>query len=360
MRIIVLLALIVSMLACKGEWEESNNQTATPVRQTDADGSSEGYTLRIIFSGLIAFVPMQETPNPKQMWVLIGNATDPVHLPIGSSVIHSHRNRIYIPEENIIEPLPGTMTSGDKPCLAGSEVINWRFMTFEDEDIVLNSEGKIVPDKLQIDRGEPRMPVTPGTNHARLFDWASEVETLLANAVSDLEARKISGAFLKSTGYNCNCQYPLISARLLLEKGAVFTERFWPKSGNPNSVGTFFFPNAAAHTPRALARAIAVEMELSEPIKFQRRSLSRTPGVEFTDIIVDGKQGEIVTIFIENETDHCRAMQPPSKDFLFNYNLLKGPITIDEDHLPKPKEQAPPSDKGMCSPLRSSAPTVSP
>jgi hypothetical protein len=305
-----------------------------------AGGCQREYTLRLVVSGVVPVVPSDETENPEDLWLLVANATDPTQLPIPSENINVHRNGLFV-EEAWAGSLGGSPGS---PCR--DEAGKYRWVSLDNEHLELEVDSS---KGLEIERGPRVFPESEESDEARNFNWLASVDEAVGN-LNQSDPKKRLAPELFAPTYKPS-GYPLIAARLRLERGLVFASGLHLNKYNGDIDRFIYVPSAGDTDEVALATSVTIEMPVRGPVVFKRKRLSDGQELEpYT--LGPARAGETMTVVLQNEVEGCHAATG-SRDFLINYSLLVDPAAarIGEEY-PSPELAGPPVDNGMCSPSR--------
>lgn len=356
-RILTTLSLLVFAMAvagCPPQKESASQGTPSPSDQSSVQSGE--YTVRIIFDGLVTFWTPNRSNAPDRLWVLVGNATQPLLLDVGKGMA-PHENHLLIEEREDVRVWGRQMESGvaiQHPPLGG----HWRRTRLANEDISL--KGKISP-SLTIVRGATRLlqPCIPGTDRdcteemamqqRKDYEWTVDIDEALAKLPArDPGVKKLRGC-LVTEPFNCPAMnsLPLLSARLKLTQGQVFSHELHTEDTNRFTLYNFG-PNFTHIQPRAMAREVAVDLSVKGPFEIHSEPLKGD--VKQDSIFIETDPGNVVTVRLGNHP-RCHPCTDKIVDFLFNFNLLENPLFINQDKLPVPLEfDGGGNFDGQCSP----------
>jgi hypothetical protein len=313
------------------------------------------YTLRLIVDGLVTFVPSDRTEHPKEMWVLVGNATDPSKLTVGKN-IPPHQNHLLIQKD---AKTSGRPLGSPTPMPPLGDL--WKHVTLENEDLELIATTTTT--SLTVIR-EPisQQPCRPGVDagctqrKVQSFNWTVDAGKALTMIPEGTSSDKQLKTCLVTPSYSCPGAYPLLSARFKLARGNVFVNKFYTKGEDNPAVELFNFgSNFPAFKERAQAREVAVDLTVKGRVELRSRPMEGA-GPAKDSIFIEGKPNQIVEVRLGNHPS-CRSRQEcmdqgySPTDFSFYFNLVNNPIFVDISKLPIPQPFTPnPGFNGQCSP----------
>jgi len=356
-RLSVLFFSLVALttVACCHQQKKPEMSGKPDNRQTESSiaAESDTYKIRLVFDGLVTFVTPDRSTKPGKFWVLVGNATEPGKLKVGTRIA-PHENHL------MIEHAPGVRISGRILDMDGTHVsgldAQWKGISLSNEDLRLVGDLRT---SLSVVRGTGRPPhpciagsgCTPeeAERQAEDFEWTIDVDAALAKLRTGTpEDRQIKDCLLEDT-YSCRDEPLLLSGRFKLENGRVFVQEHY-KQGSTTFV-TYDFGDQFSFEPRAVAKEVAVEIEARGPIQLVSTPLQGTARTA-EPIVVEADPGKTVFIRIGNHAICDKNCTDGVSDFLFNFNLLNNPMFIKEADLPVPQEanDGDPNFDPQCSP----------
>lgn len=342
-------------------------------------GESRGdeYTLRIVFSGIVPLVPQYgDDGEPNTFWVLVSNLTEPGRLPPLPGNGHGgghgghghemppHRNRFLVSEGHLVSAEGRSVQQGEV-C---EEPGTWDWVELRNEHLTLDAdstqtgleivEGPIQP-PVPCDQGTTNFGVQctldrPRSDQERDFQWTVDVDRIAAGLTREGEQPPRLRQELFADPYDPP-GFPLISARLAFDNGIVKARKLDPQG---SEYRVYEVRRDEATSP-ILRQAVATQVELVLPARgpaaFRSRSLDGSTS-DPEPIVVEGRAGEEVTVFVENEPDlPCNDPNRRGPHFPANFHLLDDPGRLEE--IQGPKDTSPgPSLNAQCSPAKFSFP----
>jgi len=345
----------------------------------------EEYTLRIVFSGLVALVPSGDPSTPDSLQALVPNLAPETGLAFGA-VPHRHINRL------LFDPAQVEVDAGDRTVrddgwvLDCSEDRPWSYITLDSEHLELQG-----PPSLEMVSGQvfPPMPCVDGTitdngpcdvdgrtleDQEKDVQWAIRMDEILPAITkvghtpprlrADLVAPEVSGEAGELLAARYQFRSGRFQSRHLFRLGGGCEgafETFTMAPGNGSVADGLFLK-------RTMARDLELEVSMSGPIVFDARALddtdasSRRPRIELRP-----RPGQKeVTIHIDNHpVASSRAaliemmekmLFPKSLNdlhFVSVYSLLDHPEALPTPTLDRPlapRSATPPSHNIQCSP----------
>ena len=348
-----------------------------PQSQTRSAAEAKGYTLRLVFDGLVTFVTPDRSDRPNgPVWVLFGNASEPGQLAVGRG-IPPHMSHMLIPENVIVSgrglenQVPANQDGRDPD-------VQYRALHLMDEDLSLHISNSrdAGPRKaaIEIIRRTRRLPSPcllseEGCDEKTIlrqtedFEWTVDVDQALAlvpPGATEKPGDRMIRPCLTASPYSCQGSYPLLGARFKIDRGKVSVQSLL-REGDDAEKPIYSVYDFGSHfvgfAKRAIAQEVAVEIQIQEGdlVEFQSAALSGGGRKKKEPIRIQGQPGQTVEIRLgnhPNEHDGNLAQASTANDFLFNFNLVNEPLFAgEEDKLPVPIDRTGDSAwNGQCSP----------
>lgn len=345
----------------------------------------EPYALRIVFSGLVALVPSDDSSTPDSLQALVPNLAPSTGLAFGVAP-HRHVNRL------LFDPAQVEVDAGDRTVrddgwvLDCSEDRPWSYVSLDSEHLELQG-----PPSLEMVRGKlfPPVPCEEGTTtdngpcdvdgrpveeQEKDVQWAIRMDEILP-AITKVEhtpPRLRADLVAPEVGGKAG---ELLAARYQFRSGSFQSRHlFRLEGGCEGAYETFTMaPGAESVTndlflKRAMARDLELEVSMRGPIVFDSRTLDDSgPSGRRPTIVLRPRPGQKeVTIHIDNHpvaSSRAALIQmmeqmliPESLNdlhFVSVYSLLDDPGALPTPTLQKhltPVKVSNPSHNIQCSP----------
>jgi hypothetical protein len=355
--------ILVILLVPMGCWLSRNSSSGERAAKIRASAPSAGeslgktadeeaglYTLRIVFDGLVTLAVKDQSEHPQEVWALLGNLSDPTKLSFGKDLPphQSHLSFTPIPGQGIRVWGRSTGNGVDLNNEDLSLVAN--VVEPSNMEMVLNTTTKDVPCTVKDDADCAR--------EQQDFKWTVDLDLAASSLAAEKPADKTFKECLTHERFDCTDPFPVLAARLRLNKGRIFVKDLQLDRDNQSLLTYKFDPPITGFNTRAMARRIAVEFKVKDPVELRSKPLTGG-GRPAESIFLRADPGKVVEVVLANHRncpdDDCSKYG--EKDFLFNFNLLNQPDLFAEAALPTPtKFRGPSAFNGQCSPGTYKAP----
>jgi hypothetical protein len=315
-----------------------------------ASAAGDTYTLRIVFDGLVTLAVKDRSENPQELWALLGNLSDPPKLEFGKT-LPPHQSEISI------TPGPGVRAWGRSTGGA---------FNLKNEDLSLVA-NVMDPSMAMVFNTTPNNePCIAKSADCALqqkdFKWTVDLDLAASALSAQNPADKAFKACLTHEPFDCQDSFPVLAARMKLDKGLVFVKDMQLDDDNKTLLEYKFSPPIPGFTSRALAQRVAVELKIKTGTAVEFKSSPLVGGGSpAKSLFVQADPGQTVEVVISNHRNcpggNCTTFA--EKDFLFNFNLLSKPSIFNEATLPSPVNAKVGGDSGFngqCSPGSYTAP----
>lgn len=304
-----------------------------------------GFILRILFSGLIAFVPSQDG---KELTVLLLNADHNFQISDGTQLAH------HIP---MLLARAGSCTG---QCTTRDPNVAQHLFSDLPADEVLDSLASatsgggawlLSDSELSIRRGCSRDPLLPSLAVAQNLRGSANGQLLSIPTtaqeredfswVTDLKRVCPSGCVLNPAVLSAQPPSGLVAARLRLRNGRVFTYSIVRNVGKvtPMHFQTLSGTTAVPYS-QAVASWVVAEIQISgDTVELVEEKFGGTPSRSMS--LAPGQNG-VVEVAIVNlpavvpPSSPAAAPPQPGKHFEIYYDLLQAPPTADNRPVPFP------------------------
>ena len=349
-----LLSLVVGLTACS----RTSKLPSSGVIPEAVEAPK--YKLRLVFDGLVTLWEPNKTESPGEMWVFMVNASQPSLLPIGRN-LRPHRAELLVQD--------GVQTSGrtlkevtpnstSHPHIDSDQ--RWFATPLDSEELVIKANTST---PLVVARDKARIPEPCNSKKNECSQdveaeqkkdllWAVDLDELLSKIPSNPNRVLNVKRCLRTPRYSCRGSIPLLATRIHLKNGRVFVKEL---EIDGDSYVKYRFKSVPEYSFRALAREIAVEIDVQGPVELGSIPLGskdRQNGA----LVISGKEGQVVEVRVGNhptiDDKTAEAMKLSRDDFLFTYNLFD---ELGRVELPNPTGIQPGQNfgSGQCSPNNS-------
>jgi hypothetical protein len=349
LTMLCLLALTTVMAGFTSCWRPDKGSGQEEDQQVVQSGK---YKVRLVFEGLVSFWVPDNSESPGEVLLLVPNAKNPGQFTVGQRIPEHHAS-ILVSE--------GVRTSG-RPLVAVTQPHgiegNWQQTDLSEEELIINAN---VSTPLRVVRNQGRFPEPcqpPGCEPQRSelekrdLLWVADIN----NVLSKIRRGSANDKRIKEclTAPTFNCPQPLLAARMRLKNGDFFVSDHHFSDSRRSRFTRFDFKGQSSNEGRALARAVAAELEVEGPFEIQSRALGRSR--EATEpLVIHGEPGQELVVRIGSHpmmgADDVIDNELDPNHFRFVFNFLNNPEFIPQDDLPFPVDHNDGQNfDGQCSP----------
>ena len=305
------------------------------------------YTIVLIFQGLMFIAAGPTSPSPDEFWaffvdptaVVLGNSNEPLS-------ITQHVPTVTVVGSRFVDP-------------------NGSFFVVGNDHLTL----ELSPPLLEQGEGPPLEVVTKKRNYNQKplsfrevrsdFEWVTSLGRLLEDDTGTLDAKKLDPGIFK-TPYSV--AEPKFSGRFFIDRGIVETHLLWGEPDNSNTnpleVDLYDFGQLSDEMFRdlpgdvkgfAVARAVAVSLEVSGDVKLKRAPLDGDS--ESSEIAIAGRAGDVVYVIFSNDPISHTTHTGMDSHFLSYFNFVADPSGL-KGPFPIPRPAGLGDGDGACSPIR--------